>query len=92
MRSTIEALCSPHSSNLYSIQDRIEKRYKLILTAESNLTVISLYVDHIKERLASFAIARRDMAVREERCTKSNLETARLGGKIYNLQVVVTKV
>ena len=33
------------------------------------------------------------MAIREERCADSDLETAQLGGgKIYTLKVVVTKV
>ena len=32
------------------------------------------------------------MNVREERCADSKLETARLGGKINALKVVVTKV
>ena len=32
------------------------------------------------------------MAVREERCSDSELETTRMGGKIDALKVVVTKV
>ena len=52
---------------------------------------IRSYVDQIKERLASFTVARRNMAVREERCANSDLEKDPLGGKINAMKLVVTK-
>ena len=48
-------------------------------------------INQIKERLASFAVAKRYMNLREERCANFKLETARLGGEIETLKVVVTK-
>ena len=51
-------------SKLSSLKEIINKRYKLILRAESNLIVIDSYVGQLEERIYSFAIARRYMAVR----------------------------
>ena len=51
-----------------------------------------MYIDQIKESLASFAINRRYMDIRDERCTISDLKTARLGRNINALKVVVMKV
>ena len=73
-------------------KDLIDKRDGLILRAYSNLTTIGAYVNHTDERLTYFAVSRRDMDVREERCTNSKLETSWMGGNIYALKVVVTKV
>ena len=53
----------------------IDKRDKLILKAELNLTNIGSYVDQLNERLSSFTVDRRDMVIREERCADSELET-----------------
>ena len=55
----------------------------IIIRAELNLTAIGSYVNQLEERLSSFTVARRDTALREERCTNSGLEVARLGGGGY---------
>ena len=46
---------------------------KLVLRVDSNLTAIGLYIDYLEESLASFVIARRYMALMEERCVDSEL-------------------
>ena len=53
---------------------------------------MDLYTDQIEGRLASFVVDRREMAIREDKCANSELETARLGGKIDALKVVVKEV
>ena len=55
---------------------------RFMLREESKLAAIGLYVDQLEEGLDSFVVTRRDIYVREERCTNSKLETARLGEKI----------
>ena len=65
LRSTIKSLRSYHSSNLYSIWDIINERNYIVLRAYSNLTAISSYVNHIKERIYPFTFDRRDMDIRE---------------------------
>ena len=60
-------MCYSHSLDLSSLQNLIDYRDDLILRAESNLTAIGSYADQINERLASFTVARRYMAVIEER-------------------------
>ena len=51
-----------------------------------------MYANHLKERLAAFAVTRRDIDIMEERRADFELETAQLGVKIDALKVVVTKV
>ena len=55
---------------------------RFMLREELKLAAIGLYVDQLEEGLDSFVVTRRDIYVREERCTNSKLETARLGEKI----------
>ena len=48
MRSTIKDVCSSHSYRLSYCRHLIDKRDMIILRAESNLTTIGLYVNHLK--------------------------------------------
>ena len=44
------------------------QKQNAINETESNLTVIGTYVDKLEERLATFAISRRDIEIREKKC------------------------
>lgn len=50
------------------LQQAILEKQTAINETESNLTVIGTYVDKLEERLATFAITRRDIDVREQKC------------------------
>lgn len=50
------------------LQQAIFEKQTAINETESNLTVIGTYVDKLEERLATFAITRRDIEVREQKC------------------------
>ena len=65
LRSNIEAMGSSQPYNIYSQRNLINERDKLFLRAESNLTAIDSYLDQLEERLAAFAVASRDIALRQ---------------------------
>jgi len=50
------------------LQHAIIEKQTAINETESNLTVIGSYVDKLEERLATFAITRRDIELREQKC------------------------
>jgi len=50
------------------LQKAILEKQSAINQTESNLTVIGTYVDKLEERLATFAITRRDIDLREQKC------------------------
>lgn len=50
------------------MQQAIVQKQAAINETESNMTMIGTYVDKLEERLATFAIARREIEVREQRC------------------------
>jgi chromosome segregation ATPase len=74
LRQEIESLISTHQDEIGSLQHAISSKQSTIQQKESNLTVIGTYVDKLEERLADFAVARRDIEVRERKCQE--LETA----------------
>ena len=80
LQSTIDALRSSHPSDFSSLWYDFNKRDDIIIGADSNLTAIGSYVNQIEERISSLAVARRNMAIREERCAESELETSQMGG------------
>ena len=52
------------------MQSTLTVKQKTISERESNLTAIGTYVDKLEERLASFAVTRRDIEAREEQCKR----------------------
>jgi len=63
-------LKAKHSDKVSALAAQIQERDKQINETESKMSMIATYVDQLEERLASFAIARRDIGVREEKCKK----------------------
>ena len=77
--SVIVSLRPSRSSDFSSLRGLINERDELILRAESNLTTIGSYGDQLEERLASFAVAWRNTAVREYSFANSGLEMSQMG-------------
>jgi hypothetical protein len=67
LRDEIELLIATHQDEIVALQEVISKKQSTIQETESNLTVIGTYVDKLEERLADFAVARRDIEVRERK-------------------------
>jgi chromosome segregation ATPase len=68
LNEEIQSLLSTHQNEVSVLQQAIFEKQTAINETESNLTVIGTYVDKLEERLATFAITRRDIDVREQRC------------------------
>jgi Chromosome segregation ATPases len=59
-----------HTDELTLLEKHLQEKQKEINETDSKMTMISVYVDQLEERLATFAVARRDIAVREKECDK----------------------
>jgi hypothetical protein len=68
LNEKIQSLLSTHRHEVALLQQAIVQNQATINETESNLTVIGTYVDKLEERLAAFAISRRDMDLREQKC------------------------
>ena len=74
LHAEIESLVKSHQDEIKALQNAISVKQETIKETESNLTVIGTYVDKLEERLADFAVTRRDIEAREQRC--QNIEKA----------------
>ena len=68
LNDEIQSLISTHQHEVGMLQQAILEKQTAINETESNLTVIGTYVDKLEERLATFAITRRDIDIREQQC------------------------
>jgi myosin heavy subunit len=68
LEDTIIELQSNHTDEINSLEELILEKDLMINETDSKMSMISVYVDQLEERLASFAVARRDINVREEVC------------------------
>lgn len=68
LNKMIDSILSDHQTEVSLLQNVITQKQKAINDTESNMTVIGTYVDKLEERLATFAIAKRDIELREKRC------------------------
>ena len=68
METSIKKLEETNSSKISELKKQLVKKTKLINETDSKLEIIGIYVDKLEERLASFAIAKRDISKREEAC------------------------
>jgi chromosome segregation ATPase len=62
----IETMEETHVNETAQLEDIIATRDMLLKQSEANLTMIGTYVDKLEERLADFAVARRDIQVRSK--------------------------
>jgi hypothetical protein len=68
LESELESLKSLHEKEIESMNITLNQKQSLMDETDSKMNMISIYVDQLEERLASFAMARRDIEAREERC------------------------
>lgn len=86
LKDEIESIIQVHSEEVGLLKSTISAKQVAINETESNLTMIGSYVDKLEERLASFAIARRDIEKREEKCAKIEQQATKLGEEKILLQ------
>jgi len=68
LEATIEALQLNHTKAIGLLDAQLREKDSMINETDSKMSMISVYVDKLEERLASFAIARRDITNREKAC------------------------
>lgn len=86
LKNEVDSLIGTHEKELSLLKVVIDKKQIAITETESNLTVIGSYVDKLEERLATFAIARRDIEVREQACNIIEKKSAEVEQKCLDLQ------
>jgi DNA repair exonuclease SbcCD ATPase subunit len=68
LKNEIEAMIQSHKQEIARLQKIIAEKEMHVQESLGNLTEIGTYVDKLESRLADFAVARRDMEKREEKC------------------------
>jgi hypothetical protein len=68
LSAQIESTQAEHKNEVKLLKGIISQKEASINSTESNMTIIGSYVDKLEDRLATFAIARRDIEVRELKC------------------------
>lgn len=68
LKAEVDALNAEHQAEVLKLESIISQKQASINSTESNMTVIGTYVDKLEERLATFALARRDIDAREQKC------------------------
>ena len=90
MHSIAKKAKAQHSEQVGKLSAQIQSREKQIKDSESKMSTIAHYVDQLEERLASFAIARKEIGVREEKCKELEEMDEKQKEEIAALQAQVT--
>lgn len=91
LNTEIESLVQTHQDEIASLRNSIAQKESTINATESNLTVIGKYVDKLEERLASFAITRRDIEAREQKCKEIETTAKQAKQERDSLQSKITE-
>lgn len=68
LETDIKGLNDDHTAKIESLNKQLDEKDNLMNETDSKMQMISVYVDQLEERLASFAVARRDIQNREKAC------------------------
>jgi peptidoglycan hydrolase CwlO-like protein len=85
----VESLVAMHQDEINLLQRSIADAQNAANSSESNLTAIGQYVDTLEQRLASFAIIRRDVELREQKCKEIEEQTLQLEQERDNLRTKI---
>lgn len=70
LNSDIKKLNTQHTTKLGSLKNEIQKKEKYINETDVRMAQITVYIDQLEERLATFALARRELTEKEEQCVE----------------------
>ena len=68
LENDIKGLNTNYTAEIALVNEKLNEKDEMMNETDSKMSMISVYVDQLEERLASFAIARRDIATREVAC------------------------
>lgn len=78
LKNAIEALRVKHANETAQMNRVIQSKDRVLNQTKTNLTMIGTYVDKLEERLADFAVARRDVDVRARKMDELEQEVKSL--------------
>jgi len=76
LKTELKTLKTTHTTQLTNLTLKLSAHQNTINETDSKMSMISIYVDQLEERLASFAIARRQITEREVECRKIEEDVA----------------
>ncbi|KAL7578128.1 hypothetical protein ACA910_012575 [Epithemia clementina (nom. ined.)] len=91
LEQEMEQLMETQRQQVEALEQSIAQKEQLILESEANVTMIGEYVDKLEERLADFALARRDIEKREERCREMERNRAQVEQECASLREQVQR-
>jgi len=77
LKSEIKSLELEYTNRTEALKLKLSKKQEMMNETDSKMAMISGYVDQLEERLASFAIVRRQIAIRERKCKEIEGRKAR---------------
>ena len=86
LEGEVKTLNTNHTSEIGVYNQKLAAKDQQINEIDSKMSMISRYVDQLEERLASFAIARRDIANREEALDSLEEKAAAMEEEIVTLK------
>jgi chromosome segregation ATPase len=89
LAAEVESLVEMHQNEINLLHRSIAEARNAANASESNLTAIGQYVDTLEQRLASFAIIRRDVELREQKCKEIEEQTLQLEQERDNLRTKI---
>ena len=75
LKNEVKRIASSHTKEITRLQSTDSKLETAMRKAQSEMAMIGSHVDKLEERMASFAIARRDLIIREESCRLISKDT-----------------
>ena len=91
LKSEIKTLKLQHAKTLKSLKEELQTKVDEQKETDVRMTQINVYIDQLEERLASFAIARREITEREEQCALLEEQMSVLEQNCTSLQQQIEK-
>jgi hypothetical protein len=83
----VELLLTEHNNEAEALRMEMEEKDVEMKEITSKMSMIGTYVDQLEERLAAFAIARRDITVREKECKDLETQDEQLRCQLKELEM-----
>lgn len=82
----IENLKEKHGEAIDILESELSEKERMMNETDSKMSMISIYVDQLEERLVSFAILRREITEREVTCQELEEKDLELREELKNVQ------
>ena len=86
LQAEVASMIDKHTQQVSSLESFISDKENQIAETQANVTMIGEYVNKLEERLADFAVARRDIDRREQKCIEMEKESQRIDEECTSLR------